>query len=369
MNRANLHELISRYESNLDLLYNEEHDELFKWRALKTWKDEWSKPDDSFHSFAERFSAAKKDFMLLTDNSRMHPSSGVLKLWEKESDTVEHLFIDVLFKDNVGDVEEVQNNMDRFLDSYEKLRQKYYPGNWSYKQDRHSASVYLAMNNPYFNYIFKSSEAHTMAKYLEFGLEIGSGGDFKLKNYYKLCDEIVDALKEHPSLLEKHFFRLDENCYKDESLHLLAFDLIYCCKGYNFYKDLTYAITGKIKKSTSKAAFLEKQEMLKSERLERIASLEREIVDLENRCEGTEDISLIGVTVSSEQYGEGVVVMQDFNRITVRFAEVSKAFVLDKKYKSRPRFENDEDIVEAFTNYARMQQEIQNRIKEIERIN
>jgi hypothetical protein len=97
--------------------------------------------------------------------------------------------------------------------------------------------------------------------------------------------------------------------------------------------------------------------------------LEREIVDLENRCEGTEDISLIGVTVSSEQYGEGVVVMQDFNRITVRFAEVSKAFVLDKKYKSRPRFENDEDIVEAFTNYARMQQEIQNRIKEIERIN
>ena len=34
MNYDNLHELINRYESNIDILYNEEHDELFKWRAF-----------------------------------------------------------------------------------------------------------------------------------------------------------------------------------------------------------------------------------------------------------------------------------------------------------------------------------------------
>ena len=83
MNTDNLHELIDRYESKIDKLYNEEHDELFKWRAMKTWRDEWFKPETSFSSFAERFAAAKKDFLLFIDNSRMHPSSGVLKLREK----------------------------------------------------------------------------------------------------------------------------------------------------------------------------------------------------------------------------------------------------------------------------------------------
>ena len=151
MNTDNLHELINRYEANLDNLYGEDHDELFKWRAMKTWGQEWVKPVESFSSFAERFAAAKKDFSLFTDNSRMHPSEGVLKLWEKEPETVERLFNDVLFADAHDEVAVAQDLMDTFLDEHEKLRQKYFPRNWSYKQDRHSASVYLAMNKPYFS--------------------------------------------------------------------------------------------------------------------------------------------------------------------------------------------------------------------------
>ena len=41
MNLDNLHELINRYEQNIDILHGEEHDELFKWRAVKTWQEEW----------------------------------------------------------------------------------------------------------------------------------------------------------------------------------------------------------------------------------------------------------------------------------------------------------------------------------------
>ena len=215
MNTDNLHELIDRYESKIDKIYNAEHDELFKWRAMKTWRDEWFKPESSFPSFAERFTAAKKDFSLFIDNSRMHPSSGVLKLWEKEPETVEHLFRDVLFGDTGGDISLAQDRMDSFLDAYEALRQKYYPGNWSYKQDRHSASVYLAMNEPEFHYVYKSSEALTMAKYIDFGFNIGAGTYFSLENYYRLCDGIVAALKEHDSLLEKHFSKLSAQCYDD----------------------------------------------------------------------------------------------------------------------------------------------------------
>lgn len=197
MNTDTLHELINRYEYNFDLINSDEHDELFKWKAMKVWRDEWFKPDDAFASFAERFTAAKREFSLFMDNSRMHPSTGVIKLWEKEPETVERLFNEVLFADTQGNASVVQDNMDRFLDEYEALRCKCFPRNWSYKQDRHSASVFLAMNDPDFNFVFKSSEAHTMAKYLDFGFTIGSGINFRLPNYYRLCEEIVSALKEH----------------------------------------------------------------------------------------------------------------------------------------------------------------------------
>lgn len=174
MKKDNLHEFINRYEENINLIYGDVHDELFKWQAMKVWRDEWFKPDTAFASFADRFNAARKEFSLFIDNSRMHPSTGVVKLWEKEPETVERLFCEVLFADAHGDVSEVQNNMDKFLDEYENLRCKYFPSNWSYKQDRHSASVFLAMNDPDFNYVYKSSEAQTMAKFVDFGLIIGS---------------------------------------------------------------------------------------------------------------------------------------------------------------------------------------------------
>ena len=170
----------------------------------------------------------------------MHPSTGVIKLWEKEPDKTESLFNDILFG-NAEDASGIQNNMERFLDEYELLRQKYYPGNWSYKQDRHSASVYLAMNMPNVNYVYKSTEALKMAKYSEFGLDIGSGQSFSLPNYYALCDVIVNALREHETLLNRHRDKLSADCYNDDSLHLLAFDLMYCSNTYNFYKHTAFA--------------------------------------------------------------------------------------------------------------------------------
>ena len=40
MNADILHELIDRYELNIDKIYNAEHNELFKWRVMKTWREE-----------------------------------------------------------------------------------------------------------------------------------------------------------------------------------------------------------------------------------------------------------------------------------------------------------------------------------------
>lgn len=56
MNAAILDELIHLYEENIDTLYGSEHDEIFKWRALKTFQREWFRNDHP--DFASRFNAA-----------------------------------------------------------------------------------------------------------------------------------------------------------------------------------------------------------------------------------------------------------------------------------------------------------------------
>ena len=90
--------------------------------------------------------------------------------------------------------------------------------------------------------IYRYREAEEFAKYTEFGFDLGSGESFSLPNYYKLCDIIVDALKEHEDLISKYKKLIKDNdkYYYDKSLHLLAFDLMYCCRTYNFYSGLEH---------------------------------------------------------------------------------------------------------------------------------
>ena len=41
MNRENLHRLIDKYEEKFYILNGSEHDEIFKWRAAKQFRDVW----------------------------------------------------------------------------------------------------------------------------------------------------------------------------------------------------------------------------------------------------------------------------------------------------------------------------------------
>ena len=352
----NLHAVIERYENSLPHLYGRrERDELFKWRAMKTWREEWYKPEGSFASFADRFNAARKDFGWFMDASRMHPSAGVVKLWEKEPEKVEHLFKDVLLTPSNGSAERAQTNMDDFLRDYELLRQKYYPANWGFKQDRHSASVFMVLNEPDFHYVYRASDANLMASYIDFERSIGSGRFFSLAVYYDLCGEIVSALRQHQSLLEKHFDYLSAEHYRDESLHLLAFDLMYCAHTAGFYEGLkkpsaARKVTVGAKKNTADL-------QLEAKRAQREA-LEARLAELEARFDEYEELSLLGVEVTSDQYGTGIVISQKVNMLTVRFAAKEVTFKISKTQPRRPRFEDDEAAVEILTEYGELYDEI-----------
>jgi len=348
MNNQNLHELIERYEQNFEFVNNSEHDEIFKWRAVKLFRDSWFAADASQKSFAEMFNDARRGSAYIIDNSQVSPTNGIVKMAEVEPVEVPKLFYDVLFADDGGDIVMRQNNMEKFLEEIEKIRLKHFPQCWKYKQDRHAVSCYMVFFAPEQNYIYRYSDAETFAQYIEFGIDIGSGENFKLDAYYQMCDLIVEALKEHPTLLEKHFTFLSDECYRDESLHLLAFDLMYCARCYNFYNGLTHASKKESVKAYTEAQLREKERLAKEEK---INSLAAEIHELRLKAETYADISLLNVQVTQRMYGTGTIIAQDKNKVTVRFGDVEKVFVINKKFMARPTFEDDQEIVDAFTEY------------------
>ena len=203
-NTANLNTLIQRYEDNFEWINNAEHDEIFKWRAVRCFQDVWFSEEVEDMTFAEKFKAATKECSVLLDNGQVSPTNGIVKMAEQEPDEVERLFVEVLFADDQGNLQLRQDHVEEFLDGIEAVRERTFPSYWKYGQNRHCAFTYLALYAPEENYIYKYSEAEEFAKHIEYGIDIGSGQTFKLSAYYGMCDLVVDALRTRPALREKH---------------------------------------------------------------------------------------------------------------------------------------------------------------------
>ena len=355
MNTENLHEIINRYTQQYEVINNKDNFELFKWRAAKQYHDVFHDPTKNGVPFSQLFKEAKTEFSVLTDNAFVSPADGVVKIAERKDTEVKALFRDVLWADDGGNLTLRQKHMEKFLADMDVLRAETFPTSHKYKQDRHAASCYLALLKPEENYIYRYSNAKEFAKYIEFGMDIGSGESFRLDVYYQLCDTLVAALKEHPDLLEKYYARLDadESLYRDDSLHLMAFDVMYCARTYNFYDGLIFIPR---KKTTSKNTKAAQKEQKLLEKAERINSLQEQLRALEIQAEPYEQISLLDVFVLDKKRGQGRIIEQmienNMVRIKVSFCDGSSSFWIHRQYSLRPTFEDNEQVITVFTEYA-----------------
>lgn len=202
MNLDNLHTLIDRYEDNLAVTMGSVSHEQFKWEAVCIFRTAWFAPNAMEQPFSVLFNQARKGCGLLIDNSRMSATGGVVKMAEQEPSAVQELFLDLQSVSTDPDLRVRRDHIVDFGDKMELLRQKLFPRNWKYKHTFHDVSCYLSFFAPEQNYIYRATDAKLMAKYIGFEKPLGSGWYIDLNAYYEMCDIIVAALKEHPSLLQ-----------------------------------------------------------------------------------------------------------------------------------------------------------------------
>jgi len=132
-----------------------------------------------------------------------------------------------------------------FLDFCDAMKTKYYPGSWRYNASIRLPMMITGYYDPDHYYLYKSSQAQAYADCVEFYDDWGTGRNINLNIYHRMCDELVAAVKTREDLLTANSNRgsySEKPLHPDSSLHILAFDIIFCSTVYNLFEGIHYGV-------------------------------------------------------------------------------------------------------------------------------
>ena len=325
MNELHMEQIFKHYIDDFEKLNNPEHMEYYKWQIVKRFRPLM---DDALKSENSEFAANLLKVKKLTSNlvdSYTQPFQGLVRFSEHEPETVRNMFKS-LFENSDGTMEKRQNAVTAFLKKSHELRDKYFPGSYLYKDDMHSVTTYLFLYDPDHNYIFKSSHALIFADCIEFYDDWGSGDSVKLDVYYRMCDQIVSAIKNSSEMMKTDASRFEngwgidpQTFAQDKEKHILAFDLIYCCSTYGLFSGITF----KRPKTKEKQLIQEKKE--KAVRFaEELKTAQDELKKLQEALEYLNMVFKIGAGIQHKKYGMGTITDNNGSSIEIEFANGDK---------------------------------------------
>lgn len=320
MNDNNLQQIFSHYTEKFEYVNNPEHNECYKWQVAKEFR---MLMDRALSEPVERFAEALNAVNLATKNivnNFTQPFNGLVKMAQKEPDTVQQMFRD-LYSDDEGSLEKQEQLISDFFKKSYELMDKYYPGSYRFKQNSHSVSAYLFLYDPDRHYLFKASHAKEFAECIGCYDDWGTGDLIRLEPFYRMCDQLLEEIKKNKELLATDASRYDgrfpvkpDQMHADKEKHVLVFDIIYCCSTYDLFDGITFK-----RLST-------KEKQLYNERQKKALELLQAYNDAVDRQDKLRDILehgrvLLkkGTGIKHRKYGAGTVKEIDEEYITVQF--------------------------------------------------
>ncbi len=365
--------IIARYLDKFEYTNGIGSEEWFKWVAAYNFQENW---DIDARDFSAMLYEATKEFSVLIDNNHSMPISGIRELAKKETEFVRDEFRKLFIEDG-GNLSDRQSRAEYFVDRINERVREHWSNTHLYLQSIRSAILLLSMYSPADNYILFWSRASEWAKRIEFGEDIGSGADFSLPTYYRMCNELLAEINKREELkvcaqkrleaakadIEKRA-KLPVDVRVFDQYHLLVYDIIYCAYAYNLYVDIPTYNDVSTKKRLERA----------KERNE-LDQLQKSLKEAENALLAFEvdtlfPPDLIGHAVRSKVLGVGSICLQKEDRIKVLFDVGEKTFVFPDCFISKlliPVVPSDDLNIDSYAAKEKERQRLTNNSNSIKR--
>ncbi len=248
MNRKHLNDIFNQYIDKFEYFNGGEHEEYYKWQVCHEFPNLMkaalnSKDED----LSEALRAVKKCTYNIID-SQIQPLSGLIEYAKPQNapGKVRNMLKE-LYANDGNDLKIRMEKISDFFGRNEELLNTYAKDSFKFAQNSHSVSALLFLNDPDHYYMYKATQSNAFAECVEFYDDWGSGNNIKLDVYYRLCDELIDEIKNSKELLEINESRYDGrlaihggDLHPDKEKHILAFDIIWCSMVYNLYGEISY---------------------------------------------------------------------------------------------------------------------------------
>lgn len=244
MNRDNLQQITNHYIERFGELNTPPIMEYYKWQIIRQFKPMMDAALAApIEEFPARLEAARKLTRNLID-SRILPFKGLVEFAGEEPNTVRSMFRNLLQMAEASTDQKI-TAIDGFLEKSHQLRDKHSFGSHLYNDDHHSVTGYLFLYDPDHNYQYKATDCREFADCIGFYDDWDYGANTKLDVFFRMCDEVLAAIKEDEALMataESRFEIDPEGMHPDKEKHILLFDLIYCCSTYGLFRGVNYAV-------------------------------------------------------------------------------------------------------------------------------
>ncbi len=227
--RTGIRKVITHYKQHFA---EADQGERYKWEAIGWYKKHWDIDASDFAAMLEM--AFSKTGNLLA-SGMYYPYKMIIAYAQAEPEEVRSIF-----KQLHNEVLPLAQRYSTFREScqryIDKLKQSD-PGRekgLQHYQDLRAVMVYLTFEYPEKYYLFKSRMYTTFRDRVGFVEEKTKQKSivWKVESYSKLCGIVLDEVQKDAELQSMSKARLNEDCYQDEELHLLAMDIVFYGSAY-----------------------------------------------------------------------------------------------------------------------------------------
>ena len=227
--RAGIRKVISHYKQHFT---EADHNERYKWEAIGWYKKHW---DINASDFAAMLEVAFSKTENLLASGMYYPYRMIVAYAKTDAEEVRRIF-----KQLHNEALPLAQRYSAFRESCQRYidqRKADYPERkkaLQHYQDLRAVMVYLTFEYPEKYYLFKSKMFTAFKERVGFteGKIENKSIVWKVEQFIKLCEIVLDEVKQDAELQAMSKARLNEDCYQDEALHLLAMDIVFYGSAY-----------------------------------------------------------------------------------------------------------------------------------------